>query len=294
MPPDPTTPTVPAPPRRALGRGLNALLPSTPPPAPPAPGQIAEIPVAKIDPSPVQPRRRFDADALAQLAASIQADGVLQPVLVRPAGERFTLIVGERRLRACRIAGLDTVPAILRQIPEERLLEVTLIENVQRQDLNPVEVAMALERMLSELRLVQEQLAERTGMSRSSVANHLRLLRLPASVLGLVRDGKLRMGHARALLPLPADPQREALANRAVEQGMSVRQVEAAVRVLIKPPKPRVPPTVDPNVTAAVEELERVLQAPVRLRGTPEKGRIEIAYRSADELSAIYDRVMGD
>ena len=274
--------------RPALGRGLSAILP------PPEAGSetVLRVSVAKIDPNPAQPRQHFGEDSLQQLATSIRADGVLQPVLVRPDGERYTLIVGERRLRAARRAGLDTVPAIVRDIAADRLLEVTLIENIQRQDLNPIEIALALERMLADLHLLQHELAERTGMSRSSVANHLRLLKLPTRVLAEVRDGNLRMGHARALLALDTDGQKEALAERAVAEGMSVRQVEEAVRRVLKPAKPKLKKPVDPNVAAALEELERVLQAPVRLRGTPEKGRLEIRYRSAEELAAIYDRVV--
>ena len=277
--------------RPALGRGLSAILP---PPPPPEAGSetVLRVSVAKIDPNPAQPRQHFGEDSLQQLAASIRADGVLQPVLVRPDGERYTLIVGERRLRAARRAGLDSVPAIVRDIAADRLLEVTLIENIQRQDLNPIEIALALERMLADLHLLQHELAERTGMSRSSVANHLRLLKLPTRVLAEVRDGNLRMGHARALLALDTDGQKEALAERAVAEGMSVRQVEEAVRRVLKPAKPKLKKPVDPNVAAALEELERVLQAPVRLRGTPEKGRLEIRYRSAEELAAIYDRVV--
>ncbi|MDE0102439.1 MAG: ParB/RepB/Spo0J family partition protein [Bryobacterales bacterium] len=279
--------------RPALGRGLSAILP--PPPAPEAGSEtVLQVSVAKIDPNPAQPRQHFGEESLQQLAASIRADGVLQPVLVRPDGERYTLIVGERRLRAARRAGLDSVPAIVRDIAADRLLEVTLIENIQRQDLNPIEIALALERMLSDLHLLQHELAERTGMSRSSVANHLRLLKLPTRVLAEVRDGNLRMGHARALLSLDTDAQKEALAERAVAEGMSVRQVEEAVRRVLKPAKPKPRKPLDPNVSAALEELERVLQAPVRLRGTPEKGRLEIRYRSAEELAAIYDRVVGE
>ena len=252
------------------------------------------IPIAKIDPNPVQPRQDFGTEELEQLAASIRADGVLQPVLVRPAGERYTLIVGERRVRASRLAGLRRVPGIVREIPEDRLVEVTLVENIHRRNLNPVEISLALERMVSELHLMHEQLAERTGMSRTSVTNHLRLLKLPASVLTLVRDRKLRMGHARALLPLPSDGQRESLARQAVAERMSVREVERAVRRILNPPKTKVRKPLDPNVAAALSELERVLQAPVRLRGTPQRGRLEISYRSAEELALIYDRVVGD
>lgn len=280
--------------RPALGRGLSALLPSTAAPRAPSGQAVAQIPVDLIDPNPVQPRANFDEEALRGLAESIRADGVLQPLLVRPAGSRYTLIVGERRLKAARLAGLATVPAIVREIDPDRLLEATLVENIQREDLNPIEIALALEQLLKELDIVQDQLAERTGMSRTSVTNHLRLLKLPLAVIRLVRDGKLQMGHARALLALESDEEIESVANRAVETEMSVRSVEEYVRRKRSDAKRRRPQALDPNVAAAIENLERVLQAPVRLRGRGRKGRIEIAYSSPAELEAIYDRIVGE
>ena len=280
--------------RPALGRGLSAILPTAAAPRAPAGQAVAQIPVNLIDPNPVQPRANFDEEALRGLAESIRADGVLQPLLVRPAGSRYTLIVGERRLKAARIAGLATVPSIVREIDPDRLLEATLVENIQREDLNPIEIALALEQLLKELDIVQDQLAERTGMSRTSVTNHLRLLKLPLSVIRLVRDGKLQMGHARALLALDSDEEIESVANRAVETEMSVRSVEEYVRRKRSDAKRRRPQALDPNIAAAIENLERVLQAPVRLRGRGRKGRIEIAYSSPAELEAIYDRIVGE
>ena len=280
--------------RPALGRGLSALLPTATAATAPSGQAVAQIAVNRIDPNPLQPRADFDDEALHGLATSIRADGVLQPLLVRPDGNRYTLIVGERRLRAARLAALTTVPAIVREIEPDRMLEVTLVENIQREDLNPIEIALALERMLKELDLVQDQLAERTGMSRTSVTNHLRLLKLPLSVIGLVRDGKLQMGHARALLALDSDEAIEGVANRAVETEMSVRAIEDYVRRKRKAAKRRQPRALDPNIAAAVEDLERVLQAPVRLRGHGRKGRIEISYSSPAELEAIYDRIVGE
>lgn len=280
--------------RPALGRGLSAILPTAAAPRAPAGQAVAQIPVDLIDPNPVQPRAAFDEDALRGLAESIRADGVLQPLLVRPAGRRYTLIVGERRLKAARLAGLATVPSIVREIDPDRLLEATLVENIQREDLNPIEIALALEQLLKELDIVQDQLAERTGMSRTSVTNHLRLLKLPVSVIGMVRDGKLQMGHARALLALQSDEEIKSVANRAVDTEMSVRAVEDYVRRKRGDAKRRRPQALDPNVAAAIEDLERVLQAPVRLRGRGRKGRIEIAYSSPAELEAIYDRIVGE
>ncbi len=276
--------------RKALGRGLGSLLPTAP-----ASGQsVAKIPVAKIDPNPVQPRTRFDTDPLRKLADSIQRDGLLQPVLVRPCGDRYTLIVGERRLRACTMAGLPTIQALVRDIPDDKLLEVTLVENIHREDLNPIEIALALQRLLAELDLIHDQLAARTGMSRAAITNHLRLLKLPAPVKQLVRERKIKMGHARALLPLGRATDQEDLARAAADSDLSVREVERMVRRLVKPKKKRPPQVTDPNVAAALEKLEHVLQAPVKLRQRGKKGRLEIFYSSEEQLAAIYDRIVGE
>ena len=279
--------------RRALGKGLAALLPTAAPAAEESLQGVTQVPIAKIDPNPVQPRTTFDPEALGALAASIRADGVLQPVLVRPAGDRYTLVVGERRLKACRLAGMATVPAIVREIEPDKLLEVTLVENIQRENLNPIEIATALDRMIADLNLIHEELAARTGMSRASITNHLRLLRLPAGVKQLIRDGKLQMGHARALLPIENAAQQESLATRAATSELSVREVERLVRQLLEPRKKRAVPKLDPNVGAAIEELERVLQAPVRLKQRGKGGRVEIDYSSPEQLAAIYDRIVG-
>lgn len=280
--------------RKALGKGLGAILPRPEEQRPSAAQAVIEIPLGKIDPNPVQPRSAFDPESLHELAASIRSDGVLQPVLVSPAGERYTLVVGERRLKACRLAGLKTVPAIVREIAEDKLLEVTLVENIQREDLNPIEVALALDRMIADLHLIHEELAVRTGMSRASITNHLRLLRLPAPIRKLVRERKLQMGHARALLALDRASDQKTLADHAARSQLSVRDVEKMVRKVLRPSRPRNRRSVDPNVTAAIEELERVLQAPVRLRqSSAEKGCLEIRYSSQDELAAIYDRIVG-
>ena len=276
--------------RKALGKGLGAILP-----APKTRSRtLLDVPVDSIDPNPVQPRSSFDEASLRGLAASILADGVLQPVLVRPVRGRYSLVVGERRVQACRLAGLKSIPAIVREIDPDKLLEVTLVENIQREDLNPIEIALALERMQAELGLIHEQLATRTGMSRTSITNHLRLLRLPPAVKDLVRGKKLQMGHARALLPLENPTDQESLAERAATEGLSVRDVERMVRRLLKPRKRRAQPELDPNIADAIDKLERFLQAPVRLRQRGRKGRLEIAFSSPEQLAAIYDRIVGD
>lgn len=280
--------------RRALGKGLGALLPNSPATSADVTEAVIQLPVAKIDPNPLQPRVDFDDQALRDLATSIQSDGVLQPVVVQRDQDRYILVVGERRLKACRLAGLPTVPAIIREIESEKLLEVTLVENIQRENLNPLEIAAALDRMIADLGLIHEELAERTGMSRTSITNHLRLLKLPLAVKDLLRKGQLQMGHARALLALDNESQQEALAHRAVEARLAVREVERLVRNLLEPKKRNEQAPDDPNVAAALGTLERILQAPVRVRRRGKKGRLEISFSSDEDLAAIYDRIVGD
>ena len=297
--------------RKALGRGLNALLGPKPgaaaatgvQPAPvpveeeiPTTGQLREVPLDAIDVNPEQPRTEFDPAALEELASSIKADGVIQPILVRPNGGRYMLIAGERRMRAAKAAGLQTIPAVVREIEDDRLLEIALVENIQREDLNPIEVAIALQRLAQTAQLSHEELAQRTGKDRSTVTNLMRLLRLPADIQALVADKQLSMGHARALLALQEEEQQRDVAQRILAKGMSVRQAEQLIRQMLEPgpdPKPPLPP--DPNVTAAVEEMERVLGARVRLvaRGA-KKGRIEIEYDSPDELERLYEMLVGE
>ncbi|HET8546857.1 MAG TPA: ParB/RepB/Spo0J family partition protein, partial [Bryobacteraceae bacterium] len=231
--------------RRALGKGLSALLPSRPQPPrtepvpvaesaeiPASPGAPVQIPVQLIDPNPVQPRTVFEPERLAELAQSIRSNGIIQPLIVKRVGERFQLVAGERRWRAARLAELTAVPVVVQEVAEGHLLELALIENIQREDLNPIEVAHALERLGRELDLNHEQLGERTGKDRSTVTNLLRLLRLPAEVQVLVAEHKLSMGHARAILGLPTEELQTEVAEKAAAQGMSVRQVERLIRNL--------------------------------------------------------------
>jgi ParB family chromosome partitioning protein len=288
--------------RKALGRGLNALLGSKPSTAPavepaaqpgeaPPDGEIRHVPLAAIDVNPHQPRTEFAPEALEELSRSIKADGVIQPILVRPHGDRYLLVAGERRMRAAKAAGLETIPAVVRQIEDDKLLEIALVENIQREDLNPIEVAVALQRLAQALQLSHEELAQRTGKDRSTITNLLRLLRLPADIQALVAEKQLSTGHARALLALQDEEQQREVAQRILAKAMSVRQTEQLVRQLLEPapePKPEEPP--DPNIAAALEEMERALGTRVRLiaRG-PKKGRIEIDYNSPDELERIYE-----
>lgn len=298
-------------PRKALGRGLSALLPTNRPSAPVQPPVQApekpqaepqpspmKVPTDAIAPNPLQPRTVFQEERLAELAQSIRENGIIQPLVVRRAGSGFQLIAGERRLRAAKIAGLPEVPVVIQDFADDRLMEVTLIENIQREDLNPIEVAHAFERLAKEHHLSHEQIAQRTGKDRSTVTNMLRLLRLPEAVQVYLAEQRLSMGHARALLGLPLPQQQTDVAEKITKDGLSVRQVEKLVQKLTAPPpdpdaQPE-PAPVDPNVKAAIQELERVLGTRVRIVPKSEaRGRIEIEYYTQDELSRIYDVIVG-
>ena len=287
-------------PRKALGKGLEALLPTRTPAevsletSHDTPGNIA---LDLIDPNPHQPRRMFQSDKLSELAQSIRANGIIQPLVVRKSGDRFQLVAGERRWRAAKIAGITEVPIVLREVPDERLLEITLIENIQREDLNPVETATAFARMSTELSLNPEQIGMRTGKDRSTVVNFIRLLQLPADIQQLIAERRLTAGHARCLLGLPDLEMQRTVAAKAVEQGWSVRQLENATQRLVdsrRAPRETGEVPLDPNVKAAIQEMERALGTKVRVieraKGT---GRIEIEYYSQEDLDRIYAVITG-
>jgi ParB family transcriptional regulator, chromosome partitioning protein len=291
-------------PRKALGRGVRALLPTRPAAQPEQPEAArAEptdtIPIDLIDPNPLQPRRVFEQDKLQELAQSITYNGIVQPLVVRRAGERYQLIAGERRLRAAKIAGLIQVPAVVRDVPDKNLLEITLIENIQREDLNPIETAHAFQRLGTDLFLSLEDIAKHTGKDRSTVLNLMRLLQLPKDVQQLVVEHKLTAGHARSLLGLPTGDLTREVAQKAISRGWSVRQVEQVVQKLRKQldtvgmvePESKM----DANVRAAIDELERVLGTKVKIVAKAKRGgRIEIEYYSADDLHRIYAVIVGD
>jgi ParB family chromosome partitioning protein len=291
--------------RKALGRGLSTLLPTNRPasaPPAPAPAQTTSaplrIPIGDIDPNPLQPRTVFQADRLQELAQSIREHGIIQPLIVRAAGSRYQLIAGERRWRAAKLAGLAQVPVIVQDYADDRLMEITLIENIQREDLNPIEVSQAFDRLVREHQLSHEQIAQRTGKDRTTVTNMLRLLRLPADIQVLLAEHRLSMGHARALLALPSPEIQLQLAERTAAEGLSVRQVERFVQKATeareaKPVKKEVEP--DPNVKAAIQELERVLGTRVHIvEQSAQRGRIDIEYYSQDDLHRIYETIVGD
>ncbi len=286
--------------RKALGRGLEALLPSRPAPDPkpaePSPvpnGQPLEIPVGDIDRNPFQTRTRFDEAQLAELTASITASGVIQPIVVRPiAGGRYQLITGERRLLASRNAGKPTIPAIVRPASDEQTMEMTIVENLQRADLNPMEQARAYHRLSHEFKMTQEQMAQRTGKERASVANFLRLLRLPEPVQLSVEAGELSFGHARTLLALESPEAILGAAQKVRALAMSVRQTESYIQGLLHPEEKqgkadRQPPPQDPNVREAEVRLQRSLGLKVRIEDTKGRGRVIIEYAKLEDFDHI-------
>jgi ParB family chromosome partitioning protein len=277
---------------QGLGRGLAALIPQR---TPAQPGPV-EVPVARVRPNPDQPRRRFDEDELATLVASVRVHGVLQPILVTETLDGYELIAGERRLRAARAAGLDRIPAIVRQVGDRDRLELALVENLQREDLDPIEAATAYRRLVDEFGLAQEEIAARVGRARSTVANTLRLLELAAVVQDAVADRRLTEGHARALGGLPPDHQTRVL-DSVLAQGLSVRQTEELVRRLREPRPAPLDRTTDrpkdADLERVEEDLRRSLGTKVSLARTRRGGRIVIEYYSDDELGRLYDRLTG-
>jgi ParB family chromosome partitioning protein len=305
-------------PRNALGRGLGALIrepepkvPSTPSPALPpgatpsgaavAPAREAtpvcpqEVAIDLIEPSPYQPRTKFREEALDELARSIQASGIIQPIVVRPLGSRFQLITGERRWRAAQRAGLAKVSAIIRQVPDNLALEMTLVENIQREDLNAIEAARAFERLMEEFQLTQEIVAERTGKDRATVANAIRLLKLEPRIREWIEEGKLTAGHGRALLAVADSQLRMRYAQRAARGGLTVRQIERLASRRARGSAMESPEAhVDANIRAALEELQRHLGTKILLRQKTRvrPGQLVIEYYDDAQLMGIYDRLI--
>jgi ParB family chromosome partitioning protein len=285
--------------RPALGRGLSALIPPAPPPPPataPAPATAAparptEIDIDRLAPNPRQPRTSIDERTLEELAQSIRSNGVIQPILVRPSGDRYEIVAGERRWRAAQRAGLLKVPVTIREIDDASLLQVALIENIQREDLNPIEEAQAYRRLADELKLSQESIAGAVGKDRATVANYVRLLRLPAEVRNDLASNALSMGHARALLGLADEAAQRRLAREVVSRQLSVRETEALVRRETTPAPAPPPKPVDPNTRAAEEQLKLALGTRTRIIRKGRGGRIEIDFTSEDELQRLFERL---
>ncbi len=294
------TPSI-EPKRRALGKGLDSLLPRAQTPAASSPesegGRPREIAVDQIDRNPFQTRTHVDEEQLQELAASITANGVVQPILVRPlANGRFQLIAGERRWRASQLAGKATVPAILRQVSDEQAMEITIVENLQRADLNPMEQARAFERLSREFHMTQEQMAQRTGKDRATVANFLRLLKLPSTVQTRVESSVLSFGHARALLALEHGEEMEKAAQRIVSLSLSVRQTESYVQGILNPERkekrePKPEPPVDPNVRDAQEQLQRALGLKVTIEDRGGRGKVIIEYARLEDFDTLLEQL---
>jgi ParB family chromosome partitioning protein len=303
-------------PRNALGRGLGALIREpepTPVPESQTPAPVAtvggaaaaaarepahhgpqEIDIDLVEPSPYQPRTRFREEALDELARSIKASGIIQPIVVRPIGDRFQLIAGERRWRAAQRAGLTKASAIVRQVSDELALEMTLVENIQREDLNPIEAARAFERLMAEFQLTQESVAERTGKDRATVANAVRLLKLEPIMQDWIEEGKLSAGHGRALLAV-GDPQlRMRYAQRAARGGLTVRQIERLASRHARGRKEKTEIHVDPNIREALDELQRHLGTKILLRQRTKlrPGQLVLEYYEDAQLMGLYDRLM--
>ena len=276
--------------RKALGKGISALMGSA---NPETESSLQELAVALLEPNPFQTREVFDKDRLRELARSLEVNGFVQPIVVRQAGERFQIIAGERRWRAAQLLGLRKIPAVIRPLADDQLMQAALIENLQRENLNPMEEARAYSRLANEFGLTQEEVARRTGKERSTVANFLRLLKLPAPVQDLVKGGKLSMGHARALLALDDPQAQQLLATQASMRGWSVRRVERLIsqqkKSTGKTEERKVP---DPNVKAATAKLETALGTRVRIVPNGDRGRIEIEYYSQEELQRLYQRLL--
>lgn len=286
---------------KGLGRGLSALFMDTEEAYENArveggaPSGVSEIPLSDIYPNPDQPRKVFDEGALHDLTNSIREHGVISPIVVnRNHDGTYMIIAGERRYRAAKNAGLETIPAVVKEYDERQIQEVSLIENLQREDLNPIEAAFGMKKLMEEFSLTQEVLAERLGKSRPAIANTLRLLTLSEEVIGLIREGKISSGHARTLVPVPKENQAE-LANECVKEGWSVREMERAVKAYLNPPevlnkeKEKKNALANAELKHFVERLRTTFKTKVSLIGTEKKGRIYIDYYSRDDLDRIYE-----
>ena len=275
--------------KSGLGRGLDVLLPSLE--TEDGQGDTRQVPVHLLDPNPYQPRKTFTPESLNALADSIRSAGLIQPILVMETGGRYRIIAGERRFRAARIAGLKEVPVVIRQFTDDQQLEIALIENLQREDLNPIEEAQAISDLIRRCRYTQEAAAERLGMSRPRLANSLRLLSLPKDIRDLVVSGRISAGHARVLCGI-ADPKKQReLAARVIADSLSVRQLEELAARQERPSGRKRPESITLELRDLQELLSRRFGMKTTITGTEEKGRITICYGSRDELESLMDMI---
>lgn len=281
--------------RKPLGRGLNALLSAD---ETATAEDSSDIAIDLIDPSPVQPRTHFDDRSLKDLAMSIRENGIVQPILVRPKGPRFELVAGERRWRAAQLAGLERIPAVIREIANDKVLELALIENIQREDLNAIEEARAYKKLIETVGLTQESLAQRVGRDRSYITNHIRLLRLPDDLLAMVQEGKLSAGHARTLLGTDDVATQRRVAKKIIAKGLSVRETEKIIQQLLSSPgKPDAKHggrSADPNLKTAEAKLRRKLGTRISILPSVSRpgGKIEIEYYDDRDLDRFYALLM--
>jgi ParB family chromosome partitioning protein len=280
--------------RTALGRGLSALIPDSPVAAPVAGDRALDVDVDLLRPNRFQPRTHMDDERIEDLARSIRGNGIIQPIVVRKVDKGYEIIAGERRWRAAQRAGLLKVPVVVREIPEERLLAVALIENIQREDLNPIEEATAYRRLADEFHLTQDQIADAVGKDRSSIANFVRLLRLPEEVRARVASNALSMGHARALLALPNETAQVNVARQVIHHSYSVRETEALIKRIGTPTPERTDKKADVHTRAAENKLRLALGTRVRIKRQGKGGRIEIDFVNEDELQRLYERLTGE
>jgi ParB family transcriptional regulator, chromosome partitioning protein len=279
--------------RKALGRGLSALFTQVNP----IEHDLIELDIDQLDPTDTQPRKYFNENKLNELAQSIKTNGIIQPIVARRHGERFQIIAGERRWRAAQIAGLRRIPCVIKEIPEENVLELSLIENIQREELNPIEEANAYKKLLERLGVTQEEVARRVGKDRSSIANSLRLLRLPPELQKMVEEDRLSMGHARALLSIESVDQQQSLATEIMAKTLSVRETERLVKRVQNSgltPRPNASLSAEnhteaANILAAEQKLSKKLAAPVRIKFIKDGGTIEIKFSSSEDLTRLFD-----
>ena len=282
--------------QQRLGKGLGALISDENINTSTADmSGVRDVDVNEIDPNADQPRKHFDTEALEGLAQSIKTYGIVQPLIVRRVGDRYSIIAGERRYRAARMAGLKTVPVVVKEYSDAELMEVSLVENLQREDLNPIEEAQAIQMLMTEHKLTQEALSERLGKSRSAVANTLRLLTLPEGVRALVESGELSSGHARCLVALKSDESKLRLARKIVAEGLSVRAVEELVKSYSEAPKPRRPKRQPvPEIESAENTLSSALGTRVQIAGNLKQGKIILSYYSSEQLESLYDLLISE
>lgn len=277
--------------KRALGKGLKAFLPEDY-------GilkdeKFVDVDVEDLLPNPLQPRQDFDQEAIAELAQSIEETGILQPLVVVPEGNHYKIVVGERRWRAAQKIGLTKVPAIVRHLSEEEQIEVSLVENLQRKDLNPIEVALSYQKLIQELNYTQETVAKKVGKDRTSVTNFIRLLKLPPEIQKMVAEGKISMGHARALITLEKPDQQIFLSRLIVEKNLSVREVEKLMSEKRQAPSPKTKKEMDPDLQALQDKLVEILGTKVAISGNSNKGMIKLFYFSLEDLNRIFDKIKG-